>query len=485
MDKMNILKKGLTRRHIMFIALGSAIGTGLFMGSGSAIRLAGPAVLVAYCIAGLAAFMVMRALGEMALHNPLPGSFGRYAGSYISPLAGFMTGWSYVFEMALVCVADITAFSAYMGFWYPEVAPWIWALGITLIIIAINLFAVRAYGELEFWLSLVKVAAIIGLIIAGAALIIFGFGSAQAQFPMTFSNLWTHGGWFATGGWGFVAAFSVVVFAFGGIEIIGLTAAEAQNAEKAIPKAINTIPFRILLFYVLALAVLMSMYPWDELIKIKDESPFVIIFEHQGLHYAAHIFNFVVITAAVSAVNSDIYGAGRMMHGLAQEGQAFKPLVRLSKAGVPTVAVLVILPVLLLGVVLNFYWHDQLFFLVAAMATFATVFVWLMILLSQFCMRLKMSRQERASLKYPVPFWPAGPLLAILFMIFVIGLLGVIEETRPALYVGAVWVAWLAVCYGAIKYLDKDGRLVLKKAVVEEIQPLEEEDHWTLRNGEI
>jgi len=456
------LKKGLSRRHIMFIALGSAIGTGLFYGAGDAIRLAGPSVLLAYCIAGLAAFMVVRALGEMALRNPLPGSFGRYAAHYISPLAGFMTGWSYVFEMALVCIADITAFSAYMKFWYPEVAPWIWALGITLILTVVNLIAVKAYGELEFWLSIGKVAAIIGLIAAGTVLTVFGFGD-HGQYPMTFRNLWEHGGWFPHGWPGFIAAFSVVVFAFGGIEIIGLTATEAQNAARNIPRAINAIPVRILLFYVLALMILMSMYPWDELIKAKDTSPFVIIFAHQGFHHAADIFNIVVITAAVSAINSDIYGAGRMMHGLAQEGQAFKPLACISKSGVPVTAILVMLLVLLLGVVLNAFYHDQLFFLIAAMATFATVFVWLMILLSQICMRLKMSADKRRSLKYAVPLWPTGPVLALVFMVFVFVLLGFFDDTRPALIVGAIWVVWLAICYYAIQVLDKKGRWIFKK----------------------
>lgn len=454
----NTLKKGLNQRHIIFIALGSAIGTGLFYGAGSAIRLAGPSVLLAYCIAGLAAFMVMRALGEMALRNPLPGSFGRYAAHYVSPLAGFMTGWSYVFEMALVCIADITAFSAYMGFWYPAVTPWIWALGLTLVLAVVNLIAVKAYGELEFWLSIVKVAAIIGLIIAGTVLIVSGLGD-HGQYPMTFRNLWEHGGWFPHGWWGFIAAFSVVVFAFGGIEIIGLTAMEAQNADRHIPKAINTIPIRILLFYVMALAVLMSTYPWDELIKVKDTSPFVIIFANQGFRYAADIFNIVVITAAVSAVNSDMYGAERMMHGLAQEGQAFKLLAHVSPSGVPVPAILVMLLVLLVGVVLNAFYHDQLFFLIAAMATFATVFVWLMILLSQVCMRLKMSADERRALKYPAPLWPAGPVLALGFMVFIIVLLGFFDNTRPALIVGVIWVAWLALCYYALqRRLDKKGR---------------------------
>ncbi|MHC5306544.1 amino acid permease [Bartonella sp. LJL80] len=458
MDRRS-LKKGLNRRHVFFIALGSAIGTGLFYGSAGAIKLAGPIVLLAYCIAGVMAFMVMRALGEMALRNPLPGSFGRYASVYITPLAGFLTGWTYIFEMALVCLADITAFATYMAFWYPDVSPWIWTLGITLIITALNLTAVKIFGEMEFWLSVIKIAAIIAMIVAGIAIIIFGFGSYSSE-SVGVHNLWSHGGWMPNGWFGFIASFSVVVFAFGGIEIIGLTAVETQDADRNIPKAINAIPFRILLFYVMTLAILMSLYPWNQIGL--EGSPFVTIFESLGIKYAANILNIVVITAAISAINSDLFGAGRMMHGLAQEGHALKHLTHVSQNGIPVPAVLIMFLVLIAGVVLNYFYHDKLFFLIAAMATFATVFVWLLILLSQFFMRLKMSKTEVAALKYPVPFWPVGPIIAILFMVFIIALLGVFESTRAALIVGAIWIVWLTVCYYAIQYLDKDGRWVLK-----------------------
>ncbi|WP_182419931.1 amino acid permease [Bartonella sp. HY038] len=454
------LKKGLSRRHILFIALGSAIGTGLFYGSAKAINLAGPSVLFAYIISGLIAFMVMRALGEMVMRKPQPGSFGRYAANYISPWAGFVTGWTYIFEMALVCLADITAFATYMAFWYPDVSPWLWTLGVTLIICGLNLTSVKLFGELEFWLSFIKVAAIVAMIIGGIAIILFGFSTTSGQ-PTGIHNLWSHGGWFPNGWFGFLAAFSVVVFAFGGIEIIGLTAAEAQDADKNIPKAINAIPFRILLFYVMTLAVLMSIYPWDQIGL--GGSPFTLIFESLGVSYAANILNIVVVTAAISAINSDLYGAGRMMHGLAEEGHALKHLRHVAPNGVPVLAIGVMFIVLIAGVVLNYFFHDDLFFLIAAMATFATVFVWLMILLSQFFMRMKMTKEEAAALKYPIPFWPIGPVVAILFMVFIIVLLGVVESTRAALWVGLIWLAWLTICYLAIKYLDKDGRFVLKK----------------------
>ncbi|WP_295725180.1 amino acid permease [uncultured Bartonella sp.] len=453
------LKKGLSKRHVFFIALGSAIGTGLFYGSAGAIKVAGPSVLLAYCISGVMAFMVMRALGEMVLHNPLPGSFGRYASNYMNPFSGFLTGWTYVFEMVLVCLADITAFATYMGFWFPEVSPWLWTLGITLVITGLNLTAVKIYGEMEFWLSVVKIGAIIAMIIAGFGIMLFGFGTATHE-ATGIHNLWSNGGFMPNGWEGFIASFSVVVFAFGGIEIIGLMAVEVKDADRNIPKAINAIPFRILFFYVATLAILMSLYPWN---KIGLEgSPFVTIFESLGIKYAANILNIVVITAAISAINSDLYGAGRMLHGLAEDGHAPKKLNFVSKNGIPVLSVLAMFCVLVIGVVLNYFVHDKLFFLIAAMATFATVFVWLMILLSQVCMRLKMSKAEQNNLRYQIPFWPVGPIIAILFMIFIIVLLGFFEDTAPALVVGVIWIVLLAICYYGIQYLDKDGRWALK-----------------------
>jgi len=445
------LRQGLNRRHILFIALGSAIGTGLFYGSAKAIQLAGPSVIFAYLLAGAAVFIVMRALGEMVLRKPLPGSFGGYASHYMSPLAGFLTGWTYIIEMVLVCIADVIAFSIYMGLWFPDVPPWIWSLGITLIIAGLNLCAVKAFGEMEFWLSLVKVVAICSMIAGGAWIIFFGFtstgadGSSVRHAATGISNLWSHGGWFPNGLVGFVSAFAVVMFAFGGIEIIGLNAAEAQEPEKNLPRAINSVPSRILIFYVGTMFVLMSIYPWNEITGAS--SPLVQIFGGIGVSSAAHILNVVVITAAVSAINSDLFGAARMMYGLAHHRHAPGPLGKVSRAGVPVVPVLVMLAAMLAGVALHRIYPEGLFFVVAAMATFATVWVWLMILLSHWCMRRKMSREEAKALKFQVPGWPVAPAAAIAFLAFTIVLLGVNEASRPALYAGVLWIVGMSVVY--------------------------------------
>ncbi|WP_269913838.1 amino acid permease [Acinetobacter sp. HY1485] len=445
MSQTSSLKRGLNTRHIRFLALGSAIGTGLFYGSASAIKLAGPSVLLAYMIAGLAIYIVMRALGEMAVHHPVSDSFSHYASEYITPFAGFTAGWTYVFEMVIVAIADVTAFGIYMGFWFPNVARWIWILSLIFFLGAINLIHVKVYGELEFWLSIIKVSAIVAMILGGLGIIFYGFHVPHAEFTPGIANLWQHGGFMPNGIAGFIACFSVVVFAFGGIEIIGITAGETEDPKKAIPSAINAVPIRIILFYVLTIFVLMSIYPWNEIGS--QGSPFVQIFESLGIKSAAAVLNIVVITAAISAINGDVFGAGRMMYGMSKKGQAPAVFGKTSKRGVPWMTVIVMAGVLLIGVVLNYLIPENVFEIIASIATFATVYVWLMILLSHLGMRKKLSKEEIKALDFPMIGFPIAPILATLFMVFVIGMIGYFPDTRPALYVGAVWLILLGIAY--------------------------------------
>ncbi|PRC91765.1 amino acid permease [Solimicrobium silvestre] len=441
MQKQTMVR-GLTARHIRFIALGSAIGTGLFYGSASAIQLAGPSVILAYLIGGVAIYLMMRSLGEMAVHNPISGSFGHYAGQYLGPLAGFLTGWTYALSMMFVCLADVTAVGIYMSFWFPDVARWVWVLSIILFVGALNLCNVKVFGEMEFWLTLIKVGAIVAMIAGGAAIIIFGLGNTQ---PAGVSHLWQDGGFMPNGIGGMVASFTIVMFAFGGVEIIGISAGEAQDPQKSIPKAINAVPVRILLFYVLTLFVLMSIYPWRQIGS--EGSPFVQIFDSLNITFAAAMLNFVVISAAISSINSDIFAAGRMLYGMALKGQAPAGFARLSASGVPTLTVLVMGATLLFGVVLNYLMPEDVFLLCASIVTFACVWVWLVILLSQFSMRMKMSKEEVANLKFPVLFWPYGPIIATAFMVFIFGVLGYFPKTQPALIVGVVWLIVLSIVY--------------------------------------
>lgn len=438
------LSRGLNVRHVRFMALGSAIGTGLFYGSASAIQSAGPAVLLAYMIGGAAVFMVMRALGEMAVRHPVSGSFGQYASKYLGPFAGFITGWTFAFEMAIVAIADVTAFGIYMGFWFPDVPRWIWILAIIFIIAALNTMKVKVFGETEFWLSLIKVSAIIAMIAGGVLIVVFGFGLPAEANP-GIGTMLAAGGFFPNGFWGLLASFSIVMFAFGGIETIGITAGEAENPKKVVPAAINTVPMRILLFYVCTLGILMMIYPWNQIGT--EGSPFVQIFDNLGIPAAAHILNAVVITAAISAINSDIFGAGRMMFGLAQQGHAPTSFAKISRNGVPWMTVVTMGSVLLIGVVLNAVMPESLFLIIASIATFATVWVWVMILLSHIAMKRSIAREGSAPSEFPSPWWPAASYAALAFMGFVIVLLGIMPNTRVALVVGVVWIGLLYVAY--------------------------------------
>ncbi|GAA1416435.1 permease [Glutamicibacter uratoxydans] len=438
------LKRGLSTRHIRFIALGSAIGTGLFYGAAGAIQMAGPAVLLAYLVGGGVVFMVMRALGEMAVRNPIAGSFGAYATEYVGRFAGFATGWTYTFEMFVVALADVTAFGVYMGFWFPNVERWVWILAVVFFIAAVNLLSVKVFGELEFWFALIKIVAIIAMIAGGILVIIFGLGN-QSEGAAGVANLFVNDGFMPHGLWGVIASLTIVMFAFGGTEVIGITAGEAQNPKKVIPQAVNSVPVRILLFYVLTLGVIMSIQPWNTIDG--SESPFVSIFSSIGFSSAANILNVVVITAALSAINADIFGAGRMIHGMAKQGQAPKVFMKTTANGVPWVTSLSMIGALLIGVLLNVWFEDEIFFLIAALATFATVVVWTMILISHISMKRRIARGALEPSGFPVPLWPLGSYAAVAFMLFVIVLIGIIPDTRSALITGVVWIGLLALCY--------------------------------------
>lgn len=435
------LRRGLTARHIRFIALGSAIGTGLFYGSSDTIGDAGPGVLLAYLIGGAAVFLVLRSLGEMAVNDPTPGSFGEYASKHLGRLPGFATGWTYTFEMVIVCIADVTALGVYMGLWFPDVPRWVWVLAALIVIGGINLLNVGVFGELEFWFSVVKVVAILGMIVGGLAIIVSGSGGPNVGWH----NLWSHGGFFPTGAEGFVVSFSVVMFAFGGTEIIGITASEAQEPHKTVRRAVNLVPVRVVLFYVLTLAVVMAITPWQSIST--GGSPFVQIFSELGLNSAATVLNAVVITAALSAINSDVFGAGRMLYGMAQRGQAPALMRQVSSRGVPWMTVVVMTCALLAGVVLNYLVPERVFAIIASIATFATVWVWLMILLAHFRSRRRMTAEQRTALAFPAPMWPYAQIAAIAFMLFVLGVLAYTSETRIALVVGGAWLALLGVAY--------------------------------------
>jgi L-asparagine transporter-like permease len=298
----------LSARHIQFIAIGGAVGAGLFVGSGVAINRAGPALLVGYGAAGAMIFLMARALGELALWRPVTGAFSTYAHELLGRRVGFITGWSYWLVWVLVGIAEISGTGVLMRHWFPELPQWIPALAAGALLYGINLRAVQSFGELEYWLSLVKVITIVALLLCGLSILVFGWGAASQNAHV--SNLWRYGGFFPHGWQGVLDALPVGLFAFGGLEIIGLTAAETENPQKALPRAINGVALRILIFYIGSLAMIMMLYPWNALDS--SRSPFVLVLERLGFAGAADVINFVVITALLSSCNSGIFPGCRV-----------------------------------------------------------------------------------------------------------------------------------------------------------------------------
>ena len=434
-------RSGLNARHIHFIALGSAIGTGLFYGSAGAIQAAGPSVLLVYLLGGAVVYFMLRALGEMSVRNPVRGSFAVYCRKYLGGWGGYITGWMFAFEMMIVCLADLTAITIYMKFWFPTTPAWVWITVTLLIISAANLAAVRLFGELEFLLTLIKVGAVVAMIVGGAAILAFNLGSQPET--MGVSNLWSDGGFFANGISGMAASFILVLFAFGGTEIIGVAGTEAEDPDRSIPKAVNTVPARILIFYVLSILIILMINPWRTING--EDSPFVQIFDTLGVSWAAALLNVVVLSASLSAINADLFGTGRVLAGLAKEKLAPRAMAKTYR-DVPVMTVVMLIIALIVGVFLNQRYPD-IFETVAALATFATIFVWLMILLAHIASRRNISPAEEKNLKFPVPFWPYGQWFAVAFILFTFGTMVWMEEFHTALIVGVAFLILMSILY--------------------------------------
>ena len=426
------LQRHLKVRHIRLMALGSTIGVGLFLGSASAIQIAGPSILLGYLLAGIVAFIVLRALGEMAVHEPVAGSFAAYANTYVGPLAGYMVGWGYWTYWIVVGIAEVTAVGIYMGIWFPETPQWIWALSSIVMMGLINLIAVKVFGEFEFWFALIKVIAIVAMIALGCSVIFFGF--TNDWNPIGLANLWQHGGFFPNGISGMLLSLQMVLFAYVGIEMIGLSAGEAENPRKTIPMAIDSLAWRILIFYMGAIFVILAIFPWNEVGQ--QGSPFVVMFERIGLREAAGIINFVVITAALSSCNAGIFSGGRLLYALSANGYAPSPFAKLSKYGVPHRAVMATVAVCMTGVVLNYFVPDKAFQYVMAAVTFIGLMVWIAILITQIQFRRSLTKVQVAELAYRTPWWPYSSWFALAFIALVVVLMGFHEDARIALVLG-------------------------------------------------
>lgn len=436
-------QQGLAERHLTLLALGSCIGVGLFLGSAKAIQLAGPAILVGYVAGGLVLLVIMRALGELTLASPTPASFVGHANMYISPLVAYLTGWLYWAMWIVTCVAEISAVAVYMQVWFPETPGWIWSLAALIFMGSVNLAATRIFGEFEFWFALIKVIVIVALIAAGLGMICFGWGVGGS--PIGVANLWSHGGFAPNGISGVLLAMQMVMFAYLGVEMLGLAAANADRPEHTVPRAFGSVFWRILIFYVGALFVILSLYPWNQIGT--TGSPFVLTFDRLGVPAAGGIINFVVITAALSSCSGGIFSTGRMLYGMAYEGRAPSAFAKATATGVPQRAVVVSLAALLFGVFLNYLAPEKIFSWATALATFAAVWTWCVILIAHLRFRAALSEDARRALQYPLFLSPLTNYVGLLFLGGILVLLALSPDTRPALIVGPIFIALLAAAY--------------------------------------
>ena len=439
MQQSNELKRGLKNRHIQLIALGGAIGTGLFLGIGATIQMAGPAVLLGYALGGFIAFLIMRQLGEMVAQEPVSGSFSFFAHKYWSDFAGFLSGWNYWVLYVLVSMAELSAVGLYIQFWWPHIPTWVSAAIFFVVINAINLSNVKHFGEMEFWFAIIKVVAIIGMILFGGYLLISGTGGPQASI----TNLWAQGGFLPKGWSGLVLSLAIIMFSFGGLELVGITAAEADNPRKSIPKAVNQVIYRILIFYIGALAVLLALFPWAQ---IKEgSSPFVMIFSALGNDVTANILNLVVLTAALSVYNSCVYCNSRMLHGLAMQGNAPKLLLNVDRRGVPVAAILLSAVTTLACVVINYLLPGEAFKLLMSLVVAALVINWSLISLTHLRFRKKMQRQ-REDLVFKAFWFPFANYLCLAFLAAMLVILYLLGE-KVSVYLVPIWLAIIGVGY--------------------------------------
>ena len=434
-EKKKQLKRGLSNRHIQLIALGGAIGTGLFLGVGQAAVLAGPSVILGYAIAGIIAFFIMRQLGEMVVHEPVSGSFSYFANTYWGSFAGYASGWNYWVLYLLVSMAELTAIGHYVQFWWPEIPLWVSSLFFFVIINTLNLASVKVYGETEFWFSIIKVVAIISMIIFGCYLLISGKGGEHA----TLQNLTNDGGFFPKG-WlsstengayqGLLAALVMIMFSFGGLELVGITAAEAENPEKNIPKATNQVLWRILIFYIGSLIILFSLMPWRQITA--ETSPFVEVFASlKGLQFElfgttyfftniiANILNIIVLTAALSVYNSCVYSNSRMLFGLAEQGNAPRFLTKLNKNHSPVNAILVSAGLVAICIIINKLIPERALEVLMSLVVSSLVINWIMISLTHIFFKKKITERLETS-SFPTLFYPISNYISLIFLFAVL-----------------------------------------------------------------
>lgn len=444
------LQRSLTSNQMQMIALGGTIGVGLFMGSTSTIKWTGPSVLLAYAFVGLLLYLVMRALGEMIFINPTTGSFADYATNYIHPLAGYLTKWSNVFQYIVVGISEVIAVSQYLNYWWPNLPGWISGVVVIATLTLANLASAKAYGTMEFYFAMIKVVTIILMIVLGVMVIFLGLGNHWHALGL--SNLWSHGGFFTGGVKGFIFSLSIIVGSYQGIEVLGITAGEAANPRHAIVSSVKSVVWRILIFYIGAIFVIVTIYPWNQLAAVG--SPFVETFSKVGIAGAAGIINFVVLTAAMSGANSGIYSSSRMLFKLSRDKETSGVFQKLSSHHVPYVSILAISGGILLGLILNTVLSlynkstANIFVLVYSSSVLPGMVPWFVILWSELSFR----RSNKELLKdhpFKMPLYPLTNYFAIFALVLIVIFMFINPETRISVSIGAGFLVLLSLFFFA------------------------------------
>ena len=443
------LKRAMSTRHLVMLSLGGAIGTGLFLGSGEVIAQTGPVgAIIAYILGGLIAYMVMLCLGELAVHMPVAGSFGTYAQKYIGPGTGYMISWVYWLTWTATLGTEFTAAALLMQEWFPHISMWIWTIIFAITIFALNLSSTRIFAESEFWLALVKVVTVVAFIILGL-LAIFGlipFHGAESA-PL-FHNL-TAQGWFPQGLVPIFTTMLIVNFAFSGTELIGVAAGETKDPAVNVPKAINAAIWRLLIFFVGTIVVISALLPF-QVAGLGGESvsnsPFVTVFNYIGIPYADDIMRFVIITALLSAANSGLYAASRMMWSLSAQRQLPQVFSRLSSSGTPVIALVVTMFGAIPGLLSEHFAPETIFKNLLGIAAFTMVIVWMSICWSQFNFRRAWYKAGHSAkdLKFAAPLYPIVPILGFVFC-FITGLSMAADPEMQAGFIGCL--LFIAACY--------------------------------------
>ncbi|KHF77383.1 Phenylalanine-specific permease [Acinetobacter sp. neg1] len=427
--------------------MGGAIGTGLFLGSAQIIQSAGPSIILGYAIGGLIVFLIMRHLGEMIVEEPVAGSFSHFAYKYWGKFPGFITGWNYWVLYILVAMTELTAVGKYINYWWPQIPAWQSVLFFFVVITAVNLTNVKFYGESEFWLAIIKVTAVVAMILFGLFLLF----TADANSTASFSNLWSQGGFFPHGFEGLFYMLAFLMFAFGGIELIGMAAAEAKDPKTTIPKAINQVVIRILVFYVGSLAILLSLVPWNQLdLGGLDKSPFVMIFSQMGIGWAAHLLNFIILTAALSVYNSGMYANSRMVFGLAQQGNAPKIFTKTNKQGVPVPAVLLSAFLIFGCVLLNYFVPEDALGHLMYVVVGALVLNWAMISLTHLKYRQHI-KSAQIKTSYPALWSPFSNYLVLAFIGVVLYIMWQ-QGFKESVLMIPIWIVAMFIFY---KFLNR------------------------------